>query len=170
MSSASTDKQPEKKSIGGELVIPVAALAFTLYYFSTIIDSPWTAQVSAVFIGTVLIVLIAIFAARVVIRRYRGEVDLRIGVLIEPYSVAGKRAALLGLTLAFILVIPYAGFTITTFVFMTLGMLVLADWRRKRFVVVLCAVLAIAGWALFIYAFETRFPSGPFERLMQGIL
>ena len=82
----------------------------------------------------------------------------------------GKRAALLGLTLAFILAVPYAGFTITTFVFMSLGMLVLADWHRKSFIVALCAVLAVAGWGLFIYAFETRFPSGPFERLMQGIL
>jgi hypothetical protein len=170
MSTASTDKQPEKKSVGGELVIPVAALLFTLYYFSTIIDSPWTAQVSAVFIGTILIVLITIFAVRILIQRRRGEVDLRIGALIEPHSVLGKRAALLGLTLAFILVIPYAGFTITTFVFMALGMLVLADWQRKRFIIVLCAVIAVAGWALFIYAFETRFPSGPFEHLMQGIL
>ena len=149
MSTASTDKQSEKKSIGGELVIPIAALLFTLYYFSTIIDSPWTAQVSAVFIGTILMVLIVIFTARVLVRRHRGEVDLRIGALIEPHSVIGKRAALLGLTLAFILAVPYAGFTITTFVFMSLGMLVLADWRRKSFIVALCAVLAVAGWLLF---------------------
>ena len=54
-------EKTEKKHLGGDLVIPVAALAFTLYYFSTIIDSPWTAQVSAVFIGAILIVLLLIF-------------------------------------------------------------------------------------------------------------
>jgi len=170
MSSTSTDKEHEKKSIGGELVIPVAALLFTLYYFSTIIDSPWTAQVSAVFIGTILIVLIVLFTVSVIVRARRGEIDLKIGSLIEPHSVLGKRVALFGLTLGFILIIPYLGFTITTFVFMTLGMLVLADWQRKRFIAILCAVLAISGWALFIFAFETRFPAGPFENLMKGIL
>ncbi len=44
----------EKKHVGGELVIPVAALIFTIYYFVTIIDVPWTAQVSALFVGTIL--------------------------------------------------------------------------------------------------------------------
>ena len=122
------------------------------------------------FIGTILIVLIVMFTARVIVRARRGEVDLKIGALIEPHSVLGKRVVLFGLTLGFILIIPYLGFTITTFVFMTLGMLVLADWQRKRFIAILCAVLAISGWALFIFAFETRFPAGPFEELMKGIL
>jgi len=146
------------------------AFAFTLYYFSTIIDSPWTAQVSAVFIGTILITLIVIFVISLIVRARRGEIDFRIGALIEPYSMLGKRLALFGLTLAFIVVIPYVGFTITTFVFMTLGMLILAGAHRARFIILLCAGLAIAGWALFIYAFETRFPAGPFEHLMRGIL
>lgn len=53
----------EKKSIGGELVIPIAALLFTFYYFYTIIDTPWTAQVSAFFVGTILIILVAIFSS-----------------------------------------------------------------------------------------------------------
>ena len=43
--------EPEKKSIGGDLVIPGAAVILTLYYFSTILESPWTAQVSAFFVG-----------------------------------------------------------------------------------------------------------------------
>ena len=54
-----------KKSIGAELIIPVAALVFTLYYFSTIIDSPWTAQVAAAFIGTILIALVFVILAYV---------------------------------------------------------------------------------------------------------
>ena len=56
MSSETTSAPREKRSIGGDLVIPVAALFFTLYYFLTIIDSPWTAQVSAFFIGESMIV------------------------------------------------------------------------------------------------------------------
>ena len=29
---------------------------------------------------------------------------------------------------------------------------------------------AIGGWALFILAFHTRFPPGPFEQLMRSVL
>ena len=59
-------ENPEKKQMGGELVIPIGALLFTFYYFWTIIDVPWTAQVSAFFVGTILIGLIVAFIARTI--------------------------------------------------------------------------------------------------------
>ncbi len=58
MDEHSGRQRRERKSIGGDLIIPVAALALTVYYFITIIDVPWTAQVSAFFIGTILILLV----------------------------------------------------------------------------------------------------------------
>jgi len=161
---------PEKKHIGGDLVIPVAALAFTLYYFSTIIDSPWTAQVSAVFIGTILIVLILIFIVKSVVSLRQGEADLGMDSLLNPRSFILKRLALLGLTLGFIVLVDYGGFTLTTFAFLTLAMLLLSGGRNKRFIVILSAGLALGGYLLFILAFDTRFPDGPFEQFMERIL
>jgi len=161
---------PEKKHIGGDLVIPVAALAFTLYYFSTIIDSPWTAQVSAVFIGTILIVLILIFIVKSVVSLRQGEADLGMDSLLNPRSFILKRLALLGLTLGFIVLVDYGGFTLTTFAFLTLAMLLLSGGRNKRFIVMLSAGLALGGYLLFILAFDTRFPDGPFEQLMERML
>ncbi len=164
-----TEKQ-EKKHLGGEMVIPVAALLFTIYYFVTIIDVPWTAQVSAFFVGTILIFLIGLFVFRSVKELRRGEADLSMGPLIEPISFIPKRLALMGLTLGFIIAVEYLGFTITTFVFICGAMLLLGNGRRKGLVVSLAAILALSGWALFIWAFETRFPAGPFETMMQGLL
>ncbi len=92
-------EKTEKKHLGGDLVIPLAALAFTLYYFSTIIDSPWTAQVSAFFIGAILIVLILIFIVKSVASLRRGDADLGMDSLLNPRSFILKRLALLGLTL-----------------------------------------------------------------------
>jgi len=46
----------------------------------------------------------------------------------------------------------------------------LSGGKRLGFIVGLSAAVAVAGWALFILAFETRFPVGPFERLMQSVL
>ena len=51
MSSDSSLETEKKWQIGGELIIPIAAVIFTLYYFSTIAHSPWTAQVNAFLVG-----------------------------------------------------------------------------------------------------------------------
>ncbi len=71
MDEESGQRSREKKAIGGDLIIPIAALAFTVYYFTTIIDVPWTAQVSAFFIGSILILLIVIFCTPFVISECR---------------------------------------------------------------------------------------------------
>ena len=60
MDEQSGRQKPEPRAIGGELIIPVAALALTIYYFTTIIDVPWSAQVSAFFVGAILILLIMV--------------------------------------------------------------------------------------------------------------
>lgn len=158
-----------KKQIGGELVIPVAALIFTLYYFSTIYNSPWTAQVSAFFIGAILLMLIAIFLVKSAIAWKAGEVGLGMDSLVAPRALITKRLVLFGLTLGFMVVVQWGGFTITTFAFLGLSMLLLSGRRRWRLILGLSAGLAIGGYLLFILAFDTRFPDGPFEQLMQPL-
>ena len=159
----------EKKSIGGELVIPIAALLFTFYYFYTIIDTPWTAQVSAFFVGTILIILVAIFLFRSVLQLRRGEVDLRLDALVAPVSFVSKRLKLLVLTIAFIVLVRWLGFTITTFLFLGSSMLLLGEGRRKMLIFWMSLIMSLGGYLLFIVAFKTRFPLGPFENLMKAL-
>lgn len=158
-----------RKAVGGELIIPVAGLIFTLYYFSTIIDSPWEAQVAAFFVGFILAGLILIFLAKTGLMLARGSARLDFRPLITPAGINLKRLVLFGLTLGFILVIPYLGFTLTTFVFLFSAMLLLQQPKRPWLAAGLAAGLSLAGYLLFIVAFDTRFPRGPFEELMRGI-
>ncbi len=165
-----TDRQEpersEQRPIGGELVIPIAALAFTIYYFITIASSPWTAKVSAYFVGTILIALIALFLIKSVLQLRRGEANLRLDTLVAPARFVNKRLGLLALTIGYIAFVRWLGFTITTFVFLTSAMFLLGEGRRKGLIVGLSAVLSLGGYLVFIVAFQTRFPAGPFERLM----
>ena len=170
MDNESNSGEPEKKHIGSDLVIPAAALAFTLYYFSTIIDSPWTAQVSAFFIGAVLIALIGAFVIYSLLSIRRGEADLGFQRLTEPLSFMPRRAALFALTIFFIFFVEWGGFTITTFIFLSGAMLLLSRGRNWKFILALSAGLAIGGYFLFVYAFEVRFPKGPFELMMAQVL
>ncbi len=162
-------KKPERKSIGGELILPIGAFIFTLYYFYTIIDVPRIAQVSAFFVGTILIFLLMILAVRIGKEVKAGRADLRLGRVVEPHSFIPARLALLGLTLGFIFFIEWLGFTIIVFLFLVLAMLLLSKGRNKGLIFSVAAVLAIGGYLLFIVAFNTRFPAGPFEQLMEKL-
>lgn len=159
----------KKKGVGAELLIPLAALVFTLYYFSTIWNSPWTAQVSAFFIGTILIVLVAVFLIKTSVALLRGHAHLGIGDLLAPRTLMPVRIGLLLITLGYVILVKWGGFTLTTWVFLFGAMLILNRGQRKRLIAVLSGVLALSGYLLFIVAFETRFPRGPFENLMRSL-
>ena len=169
MAEESESGTTEKKQIGAELVIPAAAVAFTLYYFSTIIDSPWTAQVSAFFIGFILIGLVAIFVVKSARAVMRGEADLGMGALVAPRPLVPQRIGLLALTLGFIYFVQWGGLTLTVFTFLSLAMLLLTGGRRRRLILWLALGLSLGGYLLFILTFDTRFPDGPFEYLLKPL-
>jgi hypothetical protein len=156
--------------VGGDLIIPIAAVAFTLYYFSSIINSPWEAQVNAFFVGSILIVLVVVQLIRSARMLITGEGDLGLGTLIGPSAIFRKRLLLLLLTIGYVVVIEWLGFTLTTFLFLTAAMFLLNDGRRPGFIVGLAAALALGGYLLFIVAFQTRFPMGPLEHLLGTVL
>ncbi len=169
MTDENDSEKPERKSLGGELILPIGAFIFTLYYFYTIIDVPRIAQVSAFFVGTILIFLLILLAIRIGREVKAGTADLRLGRLVEPKSFIPKRLALLGLTLGFIFFVEWLGFTLTVFVFLSSAMLLLGNGKNKGLVFAVAAVLALGGYLLFIVAFKTRFPAGPFEHLMDRL-
>ncbi|MDX1484564.1 MAG: hypothetical protein R3229_08790 [Alphaproteobacteria bacterium] len=170
MTDDNESEQPERKSLGGELILPIGAFLFTLYYFYTIWEVPRIAQVSAFFVGTILIVLIILLGIRIGKEVKAGTADLRLGRLIEPTNYIPKRLALFGLTLGFIFFVDWLGFTLTVFVFLSLAMMLLSEGKRKGLILSLAGIMSIGGYLLFIVAFKTRFPAGPFEKLMAGLL
>ncbi len=169
MAGDASDSKKRKQAMGGQLVIPLCALGFTLYYFSTIWNSPWTAQVSAFLIGTILIVLVVIFLARAFIAVRSGEADWGLSDLVAPTAILPRRLGLLLLTMAYIVVLQWGGFTLTTFVYLVTAMLLLGGTRVLRPAIVLSFAFSVGGYLLFVAAFETRFPLGPFEQLMKEL-
>lgn len=170
MTESVASQLQEKRPVGGELIIPVASLLFTGYYFITIVDAPWTAQVSAFFVGTILAFLSLIFIVKATVMMWRGEADFGVRGVFNDTDLETGRHWLLLLTIAYILVVEWGGFTITTFAFLTAAMLVLNKGRRPAFIALLSAAFALGGYGLFIFAFGVRFPIGPFERLMRWLL
>ena len=170
MSDERASRLEKKTPLGGDLVIPVAAIIFCLYYFSTILESPWTAQVSAFFVGSILVLLSLAFIIRSALEIRRGQADLGLRSLVSVNDLRSGRLGLLAATLGYVVFIEWGGFTLTTFGFLFAGMAILNRGRNKGFIFALSAVMAIGGYLLFILAFDTRFPRGPFESLAEAVL
>lgn len=164
------DPNRAPKHLGADLVIPILAVVFTLYYFSTIWNSPWTAQVSAFSIGGVLLFICALFFIKVAGQYRRGEGRLTFTRLVNFEDIRTGRLALLCTTIGFCWFIDELGFTLTTFLFLWTSMAILGAFKRLGLVTLLSAVLAVGGWAVFILAFDTRFPRGWFEDTMKMVM
>jgi hypothetical protein len=164
------DRVEEQRAAGGELVIPAVAVAFTLYFFSTIWNSPWTAQVGAFLVGGVLLGLCALFALRVVGLLRRGEATMSLGKLASFSDWRTGRVGLFAATAAYCWFIEDLGFTLTTFLFLFASMAILDRGRGLGRITLISGAMALGGWALFIWAFDTRFPRGWFETFMRAAL
>lgn len=164
------DNHKSSRQIGGELVIPIIAVAFTLYFFSTIWNSPWTAQVSAFLVGGTLLLVCAIFFIRCIIVLNRGEGTLGFRNLATMDDIRTGRIWLFATTVGYVVLIDQLGFTLTTFLFLASSMLILAKGRNAGFIAMIAGAMSLTGWAVFILAFDTRFPRGWFENTMQALL
>jgi len=161
---------PPPRNVLPDLVIPVLAVSFTIYYLTTITGVPWIAQASAVTVSVLLFTAIAAYAVRTALRIRAGRERIALERRGVRLGVEARRLMLLALTAAYVFVIDHLGFTITTFSFVFLGIVVLssaANWRRALAVSLACSVL---GYVVFIYFFHTRFPRGPIENFLRGVL
>jgi hypothetical protein len=153
-----------KHPVGADLVIPALALGFAIYFFFSIADLAWEAKANAVLVGGVLVILIAIQAARAAVQLAKGRGNLSVAPLLEPREALAKRIGLVLLTVAFILVLPWLGLTLGLFLGLVAA-LYLMGVRRPLPLVLIPFVVAAAAYLLFIAALNTDFPHGPIERL-----
>ena len=162
------------RNILPDCIIPALALGFTIYYLTTITEVPWISQASAFVVSGLLVLSVVAFAVRSTWRVRRGEEELRLGgsmhLLFGDFGIRLKRLAMLLLAIGFVWVIDTLGFTLSTLVFVFAGIVILsglADWRRALIISLACSS---TGYLVFIYFFKTRFPLGPIENLLRGLI
>ncbi|QIB34564.1 tripartite tricarboxylate transporter TctB family protein [Ancylobacter pratisalsi] len=157
-----------KVATGADWIIPILGAGFATYYLISIKDLAWEAKVSGVFCAVVLFLLIAIFALRTAIGVARGTHYLEWRSLYESHKLAIVRGALFALTVANVALIPWAGFTLSTFGFLFTCFLWLERMSARRAAIV-AGSLALFGYVLFVLILRTALPPGPFERLVSAL-
>jgi hypothetical protein len=159
----------EAPALGADLVIPLLALAFAIYFLVSVRELAWEAKANAVIIGTILVVLIAAQLVRIGIKLARREGTLSVEPLLAPREALGKRIALVAVTIAFIVTLKWLGLTLGLFLGMFCA-LWLMGVRKPKPLLGISFVVAAAAYGLFIAALNSEFPHGPIEALIDSLL
>jgi hypothetical protein len=154
-----------KAALGADLVIPLLALGFAIYFFWSIADLAWEAKANGVVIGAALIALVVVQVARIALAVAQGRGDLRTDPLWQPGDMLGKRLGMMAVTVAFILLLQVLGLTLSLFSAMAAALWVMGV-RKPSLILGIAFGVAAAAYLLFIAALDAGFPHGPIEKLL----
>ena len=154
-----------KAALGADLVIPLLALGFAIYFFWSISDLAWEAKANGVVIGAALIALVVVQVARIALTVAQGRGDLRTDPLWQPGDVLAKRLGMVAVTVAFILLLQVLGLTLSLFSAMAAALWVMGV-RKPSLILGIAFGVAAAAYLLFIAALDAGFPHGPIEKLL----
>ena len=153
-----------KAPLGADLVIPLLALGFALYFFWSIADLAWEAKANGVVIGALLIGLVALQLARIAVDVAKGRADLRADPLWRPTDVFAKRVGMVLVTIVFIALLETLGLTLSLLLAMAAALAIMGV-RRLSTIAWISVAVAAAAYLLFIAVLDSSFPHGPIERL-----
>ena len=156
------------KAYGADLVIPVLAAAFTIYFLYTIAGLEWEAKANGIFVGVALLALVAVQVVRSVIGIARGRGRLTFGPLLEPREALPRRLGMMAITIAFVVTVPWLGLGLGLFIALAAGFAVMGvrPWRR---VLLTSFIVAAVSTVLFNAVLDTGLPKGPVEKLVERI-
>jgi hypothetical protein len=150
-------------SLLSELVVPITATVFALYYLSTLRGIPFLAQIYGGGISILLLLLCAIASIRVLVNVIKTRGDsapvtfLGIRNALRPYSKAS--ALVLGIVL-YIGLMPYLGYPAVSFLFIAAALYILGLKSIPR-VLLMALVVTVIGYFLFVAFLQVRLPLGP---------
>jgi hypothetical protein len=156
---------PPKAPLGADLVIPLLALGFAIYFFWSIADLAWEAKANGVVIGAVLVGLLAVQLARIATDVTRDRGDLRADPLWRPRDVFAKRLGMVLVTVAFIALLETLGLTLSLLLAMAAALAIMGV-RKLSTIAWISLVVSAAAYILFIAVLDSAFPHGPIEKLL----
>lgn len=160
--------QDRREPTGGDWVIPALGAVFATYYLWSIKDLVWEAKIAAVFVAVMLYLLVGIFALKTVFGLKRGSLVIDFSTLWENWPLFRIRGLLFGLAVLSVVLLPWLGFTLSTFGFLLASFMWLEKMPAKM-AVITAGALAISGYILFIAILRTAFPMGPFELAVRAL-
>lgn len=158
------DARGRKSALGADLIIPVMAFAFAIYFFVSVSGLAWEARANGTVIGAALVAFVVFQVFRTLREVRAGRADLSLGEFGIRSPEQMKRIWIVVLLAAFVAAVPYTGTTLGLFLVMLASMWILGV-RSPKTLLGASAGVAIVGYVLFIALLKTQFPEGPVEWL-----
>lgn len=155
----------ERKALGADLVIPLLALAFAAYFFTSIAGLEWEAKANGVIVGVLMVTLIGMQLMRIGVALARGRATFGFEPLLSPPEALRKRLGMLAVAVALIFAMRWTGLAIGLFLALSAGFAIMGVRGPARILLTALAVTAAAE-ALFVVALDASLPSGPVEHLI----
>ena len=155
-----------REAAGADLVIPLLALGFATYFFTSINDLAWEAKANGVIIGTLLVTLVLVQLGRLGYRVAKGRASLATHALWEPREALPKRLGMVAVTVGFIVTLKWLGLTLGLLAWMVVALWAMGV-RNRKVIAAISIVTAAAAYLLFIAALDSNFPHGPVEKLLK---
>jgi hypothetical protein len=161
------DKRP---GVIPELIIPVAAILFALYYLSTVWALPFQAKVVGIYvsaaIGILSLILFVRFAGQIASRQK--SLSFR-GFFSEPVNEI-RRWGVMGATALFIALMPFTGFVVTMFFYVLTIVLLVGGREKLRAAFIIAFSITAIAFAIFILAVNVRFPLSAVDELLKALV
>ena len=154
-----------KAALGSELVLPVLALGFTLYFLYSVSGLEWEAKANGVTIGTALLILLGVQAVRLALAASRGGLETGFGPLLRPREALPKRLGMLAVTVVFVASVPWLGLALGLFGALAAGLYVMGV-RSAKVLLAVAFTIALAASLLFTVALDSSLPKGPVENFV----
>ena len=154
---------------GADLIIPVLAAAFTIYFLASTWRLTWEAKANGVVVGGLLLVLIAVQLVRIGLGVGAGRYSLGLGEFLARSPAQAQRLGLIAILIMWIATISWLGTTISLVLVMAASMLVLGV---RNWTTLALASLGTAAcvYIVFILALRSRLPRGLFEDMMARLI
>jgi hypothetical protein len=161
--------EEKRVALGAELVLPVCALAFAIYFLVSTADLQWEAKANGVIIGGLLVLLLAVQFIRSAVAFVRGRADLSFGSLLQPREVFYKRLGMLAITIVLVATVPWLGLGLG--LFLTLGAaLIMMGVRGYGHALLVAFLVALTCSVLFTVVLDSGLPRGPVEHLLLALV
>lgn len=160
------DKRP---GLLPELIIPAGAIAFAIYYLSTVWELPFQAKVVGIYVASAIGLLSLLLFFRFRREILSGAKSLSFaGFFSDPVS-EGRRWSVLALTFAFIGLMPVMGFVVTLFLFVFLAVIVIGGIQRLKVALITASSLTAVAFLIFIVFVRVRFPTTVIDETLRDI-
>jgi hypothetical protein len=161
------DKRP---GVIPELIIPVGAIGFGIYYLSTVWALPFQAKVVGIYVSAAIAILSLILFVRFAGELMKGRKSLSWSGFFSSPADEGRRWGVMVATGLFIALLPVLGFALALFLYVLSTVLLVGGREKLMAALVMATSITTVAFTIFILFVRVRFPQSAIDEFLKSLV